>query len=137
MQGKTAIANILKQEGVEFVFAFPNNPLIDAVAAAGIKPIISRMERGAVNMADAYSRINNGNKTGVCIVQAGPGIENAFPGVAQAYADSVPILMLPGHQGSDRTTMPSDFAASINYSGVTKWSAMINSPARVPEMMQL
>jgi len=136
MQGKTAIANILKQEGVEFVFAFPNNTLIDAVAAAGIKPIISRMERGAVNMADAYSRINNGNKTGVCIVQAGPGIENAFPGVAQAYADSVPILMLPGHQGSDRTTMPSDFAASINYSGVTKWSAMINSPARVPEMMR-
>jgi acetolactate synthase-1/2/3 large subunit len=136
MQGKTAIANILKQEGVEFVFAFPNNPLIDAVAAAGIKPIISRMERGAVNMADAYSRINNGNKTGVCIVQAGPGIENAFPGVAQAYADSVPILMLPGHQGSDRTTMPSDFAASVNYAGVTKWSGMINSPARVPEMMR-
>ncbi len=136
MQGKTAIANILKQEGVEFVFAFPNNTLIDAVAAAGIKPIISRMERGAVNMADAYSRINNGNKTGVCIVQAGPGIENAFPGVAQAYADSVPLLMLPGHQGSDRTTMPSDFSASRNYGGVTKWSGMINSPDRVPEMLR-
>ena len=136
MQGKTAIANILKQEGVEFVFAFPNNPLIEAVAVAGIKPIISRMERGAVNMADAYSRINNGNKTGVCIVQAGPGIENAFPGVAQAYADSVPILMLPGHDGSGRTTMPSEFSASRNYSGVTKWSGMINSPARVPEMLR-
>ena len=136
MQGKTAIANILKQEGVEFVFAFPNNPLIDAVAAAGIKPIISRMERGAVNMADAYSRINNGNKTGVCIVQAGPGIENAFPGVAQAYADSVPILMLPGHEGSGRTTMPSEFSASRNYDGITKWSGMINSPDRIPEMLR-
>ena len=96
MQGKTAIANILKQEGVELAFCFPNNTLIDAIAAAGIRPVIARMERGAVNMADAYSRINNGHKTGVCIVQAGPGIENAFPGVAQAYADSVPILMLPG-----------------------------------------
>ena len=136
MQGKTAIANILKQEGVEVAFCFPNNTLIDAIAAAGIRPVISRMERGAVNMADAYSRVNNGHKTGVCIVQAGPGIENAFPGVAQAYADSVPILMLPGHEGSGRTTMPSEFSASRNYAGVTKWAGMINSPARVPEMLR-
>ena len=104
MQGKTAIANILKQEGVEIAFCFPNNPLIDAIAAAGIRPIIARMERGAVNMADAYTRINNGAQNGVCIVQAGPGIENAFPGVAQAFADNVPILMLPGHEGSSRTS---------------------------------
>ncbi len=136
MQGKTAIANILKQEGVEVAFCFPNNTLIDAIAAAGIRPVISRMERGAVNMADAYSRVNNGHKNGVCIVQAGPGIENAFPGVAQAYADSVPILMLPGHEGSSRTTMPSEFSASRNYSGITKWAGMINSPTRVPEMLR-
>ena len=136
MQGKTAIANILKQEGVEVAFCFPNNTLIDAIAAAGIRPVISRMERGAVNMADAYSRINNGHKNGVCIVQAGPGIENAFPGVAQAYADSVPILMLPGHEGSGRTTMPSEFSASRNYAGVAKWAGMINSPARIPEMLR-
>ena len=115
---------------------FPNNTLIDAIAAAGIRPVISRMERGAVNMADAYSRINNGHKNGVCIVQAGPGIENAFPGVAQAYADSVPILMLPGHEGSGRTTMPSEFSASRNYAGVAKWAGMINSPARIPEMLR-
>ena len=136
MQGKTAIANILKQEGVELAFCFPNNTLIDAIAAAGIRPVIARMERGAVNMADAYTRINNGHKTGVCIVQAGPGIENAFPGVAQAYADNVPILMLPGHEGSSRTTMTSDFSATRNYSGVTKWSGMINSPERVPQMLR-
>ena len=136
MQGKTAIANILKQEGVEIAFCFPNNALIDAIAAAGIRPIIARMERGAVNMADAYSRINNGNKTGVCIVQAGPGIENAFPGVAQAFADNTPILMLPGHDGSTRTSMTSDFSATRNYDGVTKWAGMINSPERVPQMLR-
>ena len=136
MQGKTAIANILKQEGVELAFCFPNNPLIDAIAAAGIRPIIARMERGAVNMADAYSRVNNGNKTGVCIVQAGPGIENAFPGVAQAFADNTPILMLPGHEGSSRTGMTSDFSATRNYDGVTKWSGMINAPERVPQMLR-
>ena len=136
MQGKTAIANILQQEGVELVFCFPNNPLIDAIAAAGIRPVIARMERGAVNMADAYSRITNGRKTGVCIVQAGPGIENAFPGVAQAFADGVPILMLPGHEGSSRTTMTSDFSATRNYGGVTKWTGMINAPERVPQMLR-
>ena len=136
MQGKTAIANILKQEGVELAFCFPNNPLIEAIAAAGIRPIIARMERGAVNMADAYSRINNGNKTGVCIVQAGPGIENAFPGVAQAFADNSPILMLPGHEGSSRTTMTSDFSATRNYEGVTKLAGMINSPERIPQMLR-
>ena len=88
MQGKTAIANILKQEGVELAFCFPNNTLIDAIAAAGIRPVIARMERGAVNMADAYSRINNGHKTGVCIVQAGPGIENAFSMKGSSSSDA-------------------------------------------------
>jgi acetolactate synthase-1/2/3 large subunit len=136
MYGKTAIANILKMEGVEYLFCFPNNALIDAGAAAGIRPIISRMERGAVNMADGYTRVNNGHKNGVCLVQAGPGIENAFPGVAQAFADSVPILMLPGQQGTSRLGMSSDFDASRNYAGVTKWAGLVNLPERIPEMMR-
>ena len=136
MQGKTVLASILQQEGTEFVFCFPNNPLIDAAASAGIRPIISRMERGAVNMADGYSRINNGLKTGVCLVQAGPGIENAYPGVAQAFADSSPIFMLPGHQGTERDGMPSDYRASPNYAGVTKWADLINRTDRIPEMMR-
>ena len=136
MEGKTAVASILKQEGVEVVFCFPNNSLIDAAAAAGIRPIISRMERGAVNMADGYSRINNGSNNGVCLVQAGPGIENAFPGVAQAFADSSPILMLPGHQGTDREGFSSDFRASPNYAGVTKWADLVNQTERIPEMMR-
>ena len=57
MDGKAKVADILKQEGVEFVFCFPNNVLIDAVAEAGIRPIISRVERTAINMADGYTRI--------------------------------------------------------------------------------
>ena len=136
MEGKTAMAGILKREGVDIVFCFPNNPLIDAAASAGIRPIISRMERGAVNMADGYSRVNNGFNPGVCLVQAGPGIENAFPGVAQAFADSSPILMLPGHQGTSREGFSSDFRASPNYAGVTKWADLINRPERIPEMMR-
>ena len=78
MKVVTAIANILKMEGVEYLFCFPANPLIDAAAAAGIRPIIARTERGAVNMADGYSRIAGNGKIGVVATQFGPGIENAF-----------------------------------------------------------
>jgi len=136
VDGKAKVADILKQEGVEFVFCFPNNVLIDAVAEAGIRPIISRVERTAINMADGYTRIKNGNKNGVCIFQAGPGIENAFSGVAQAYSDSTPILILPGHQGNGRVGMTSDFNASSNYQHITKWSDFVNSQERITEMMR-
>tara|TARA_A100001037_G_scaffold141097_1_gene127920 strand:- start:16862 stop:18502 length:1641 start_codon:yes stop_codon:yes gene_type:complete len=136
VDGKSKVAEILKQEGVEFVFCFPNNVLIDAMADAGIRPIISRVERTAINMADGYTRTTNGTKNGVCIFQAGPGIENAFSGVAQAYADSSPILILPGHQGNSRVGMTSDFNASANYQHVTKWSDFVNSSNRIPEMMR-
>ena len=95
MDGVTAIANILKLEGVEWIACMPSNPLIEAAAIAGIRPIVVRQERTGVHMADGFSRINNGKKNGVFLMQAGPGAENAFGGVAQAYADSVPILLLP------------------------------------------
>ena len=90
MQGKTTVAGILQQEGVEFLFCFPNNALIDAAAAAGIRPIISRMERGAVNMADGYSRMSNGVNPGVCAVQAGPGLKTPSPGLLKPTPTLLP-----------------------------------------------
>ena len=92
MNGVTAIANILKMEGVEFVGVMPTSPLIEAIAIAGIRPIVCRQERTGIHMADGFSRVNNGKKTGIFLAQNGPGAENAFTGVAVAYADSVPIL---------------------------------------------
>ena len=94
MQGNTAIANVLKLEGTEYLFCYPANPLIEAAAIAGIKPIMSRTERTTVNMADGYTRMTNGHRTGVVVTQSGPGIENAFGGIAHAYAESTPILVL-------------------------------------------
>ena len=78
MQGNTAIANVLKLEGTEYLFCYPGNALIEAAAIAGIKPIMSRTERTTVNMADGYTRVTNGHRTGVVVTQFGPGIENAF-----------------------------------------------------------
>ena len=60
MTGKAAIAQILKLEGTEYLFCFPANTLIDACAAEGIRPILTRTERTLVNMADGYSRATNG-----------------------------------------------------------------------------
>ena len=136
MEARNAIADIMKQEGVEFLFCFPNSPIIDAAAGAEIRPVVARMERCAVNMADGYTRTLNGRRTGVLTVQAGPGIENAFGGIAQAYADSTPIFVIPGHAGTSKLGIPSDFSGRDNYRHVTKWAELINSPTRVPEMMR-
>src|SRR5262245_3674988 len=98
MQIIDAIAAILKREGVEFLSTYPTTPLIDAAAAIGIRPILCRQERVGVGIADGFTRITNGKRIGVFAMQYGPGAENAFPGVATAYSDSVPMLVLPlGH----------------------------------------
>src|SRR6476660_4859946 len=97
-----AIARILQEEGTEYLFCFPVSPLIDACARIGIRPIVARTERTLVNMADGYSRASNGQCIGVAAVQHGPGAENAYAGVAQAYADGSPILFLPGGYGATR-----------------------------------
>ena len=136
MQGNTAIANILKMENTDYLFCFPANTLIEAAAIAGIEPIMSRTERTTVNMADGYTRVTNGRKTGVVVTQSGPGIENAFAGIAHAYAESTPILILPGGTARDRQGQSPDFDAMSAYAGVTKWSDQINQPNRIPEMMR-
>src|SRR5665213_80611 len=102
----TVLARILKQEGTEYLFCFPTTEVIEAAAIEGIRVITCRTERTVTNMADAYTRIHNGKRIGVCAVQAGPGTENAFVGVAQAYADSSPMLVLTGGATRDRVGLP-------------------------------
>ena len=93
-----AIARILRTEGAEFLSAYPTTPLIEAAAKADIRPVICRQERVGVHMADGCARVMNGKTLGVFAMQYGPGAENAFPGIASAYSDSTPVLLLPlGH----------------------------------------
>ena len=66
--------------------------LIEAAAKLDIRTVIVRQERIGLHMADAYSRLSSGDKIGVFCMQHGPGAENAFGGVAQAYSESVPIF---------------------------------------------
>ena len=126
MQVVDAIAEILKREGVEFLSTYPTTPVIDAAAAAGIRPVLCRQERVGVGIADGYSRTTNGRRIGVFAMQYGPGAENAFPGVATAYSDSVPMLVLPlGHQ-RDRAQVFPLFSSARTYASVTKWVETLN-----------
>ena len=109
MDGVTAVANVLKMEGVDWIAVMPSNPLIEAAAIAGIRPVVCRQERTGVHMADGFSRITNGNKIGIFLAQNGPGAENSFGGVAQAYADSVPILVLPAGVARNRLGVEPNF----------------------------
>ncbi len=106
MNGADAVAEILKREGVEFLVAYPVNSLIEAAARADIRTIIVRQERTGIHMADAFSRLNSGRRIGVFAMQVGPGAENAFGGVAQAYGDSVPILVIPGGYSRKLANLP-------------------------------
>ena len=92
MNAADAIAQILKIENVEQVFWFPFTPIIEALAEAGIRPIVARQERVAENMADGFSRTTNGNRLGVVTVQQSAGAENAFAGIAQARSRLVAFL---------------------------------------------
>ncbi|PYM06456.1 MAG: hypothetical protein DMD82_08610 [Candidatus Rokuibacteriota bacterium] len=131
-----AIAEILTREGVEFLSTYPTTPIIDAAAAVGIRPVLCRQERVGVGIADGFTRTTNGRRTGVFAMQYGPGAENAFPGVATAYSDSVPVLILPlGHQ-RDRAQVFPLFSSARTYASVTKSVETLNQPDQVSEVMR-
>src|SRR3954464_10267956 len=98
-----AIVEILKREGSSSLFFLPTAPLIENAVAAGIRPIICRQERVGVDMADGYARVTNGKPPGVFMMQYGPGSENAFPGIATTFSDSVPVLFLPLAHARDQS----------------------------------
>ncbi len=136
MKGGAAIAEVLKREGTKQIFCFPSNPLIDAAAAVGIRPIVARVERVMMNMADGFTRAGNAREIGVAMMQGGPGIEHAFGGVAQAWADSTPVLILPGASPRSRAGLPASFEAADNYHHITKWADTISSAQRVQDQMR-
>src|SRR5258708_17184484 len=136
MRGTEAVAQILKAEGVEYLFSYPNHPLIDAAAQLGIRPIIARGQKTLINIADGYTRATNGTRPTVIVVQAGPGIENAFGALAQAYADSIPLLIIPGGPDQHRLGEPPEFDPLPPYKHITKWAGRLNFTDRIPELMR-
>ena len=136
MKVASAIASVLKAEGVDILFAYPLNPIIEAAAEEDIRTIIVRQERTGLHMADAYSRLSSGEKIGVFCMQHGPGAENAFGGVAQAYSESVPILVMPAGYPRRLANYYPNFNATQNMRQIAKWAEPLTMGRALPEVMR-
>jgi thiamine pyrophosphate-dependent acetolactate synthase large subunit-like protein len=127
-----AIAEILKREGVDVILGYPVNHLLESAAAAGIRPIIVRQERVGIHMADAISRLTSARRIGVFAMQHGPGSENSFGGVAQAYGESVPILVLPMGYARRLAYVDPNFNSVRSMRSITKSAEPIVSALEIP-----
>jgi thiamine pyrophosphate-dependent acetolactate synthase large subunit-like protein len=136
MNGVELIADILKREGVEWMSCFPSNPLISAAAKIGIRPIAFRHERGAMMAADGFSRISDRQRFGVVAVQAQAGAENIMGGLAQAYADNIPVLVFLGGNNLNKLGVKPNFSAVQNYQGWAKQVEAIYTPDQVSDVMR-
>ena len=136
MKVSAAIAEILKREGVQFLIGYPVNAIIESAAQADIRTTIVRQERVGLHMADAVSRTTSGQQIGVFTMQHGPGTENAFGGVAQAFGDSVPIVVLPGGYPRPLLNITPNFSSLLNFQHVTKWVEQVTLPEEVPNALR-
>ncbi len=126
----------LKAEGVQVVFGIPGgllHPFFAAIERApDIQPIVAKHEEGAAFMADGYARV--GRRLAVCAATGGPGSTNVLTGVACAFADGVPMLVLTGQVAGDsqgkgalQDTNREDIDIVEMFRPVTKYSTMVNS----------
>ena len=136
MKVGAAIAEIMKREGVEILLAYPVNHLIEHAAAIDIRPIIVRQERIGLHMADAISRLTSGAKLGAFCMQHGPGTENAYGGIAQAYSESIPILVVPGGYPRRSAHIGANYNASREMRGIAKIAEPITLPGEVANVMR-
>jgi acetolactate synthase-1/2/3 large subunit len=131
-----AIAAVLKREGVEIVFGYPRNQILEAAARIEIRTIIVRQERTGLHMADAMSRMTKGAKMGVFVMQQGPGAENAMGGVAQAFAESVPVLVMPQGYALSQMYVPYNFNSTRSMASYAKHAEPLTSGAEVVPVLR-
>ena len=98
LTGAEIVVRCLQEEGVEYVFGYPGGAVLNIYDAlfkqTKVKHVLVRHEQGAVHAADGYSR--SSQKVGVALVTSGPGVTNAVTGIATAYMDSIPLVIITG-----------------------------------------
>src|SRR5215210_2322451 len=98
LNGAEIVIRCLQEEGVEYVFGYPGGAVLfiydELFKQDKVKHVLVRHEQGAVHAADGYSR--SSRKVGVALVTSGPGVTNAVTGIATAYMDSIPLVVLTG-----------------------------------------
>ena len=142
MSGKTcgeALIHLLEGYGVSTVFGIPGEHTLElyrGIAGGNVRAVTPRNEQGASFMADGYARVTG--RPGVCTIITGPGVTNAATGIGQAYADSIPMLVISSAndspslgKGWGRLHETTDLCAITR--PITAFSVMIHHPSEVPE----
>ena len=139
LTGAQIMMEVLKEEGVETIFGFPGGAVIDIydeLAKTDIQHILVRHEQGAVHAADGYARA--GGKTGVCLVTSGPGATNTVTGIASAYMDSIPIVILTGQVPTQ--LIGNDAFQEVDIVGITrpctKHNYLVQSTEEFPKVIK-
>ena len=139
MNGADAIVKCLELENVEYVFGYPGVaicPFYDSILHANIKTILVRHEQHAGHAASGYARLTG--KVGVVAVTSGPGATNVITGIATAYADSIPLVVITGQV--DSRLMGSDVFQEADVSGAcesfVKYSYIIRKAEDVPRIVK-
>lgn len=136
-----ALVRLLERHGVDTVFGIPGTHTLElyrGLAGSRIRHVQPRHEQGAGFMADGYARISG--RPGVCLLIAGPGLLNAATAIAQAYSDSVPMLVISSVAARTPTGIPEGHihelpAQSATMAGFTGFSATAQSPAELPGLV--
>ncbi len=136
IHGGEMIARVLRREGIEQIFTLHGghiDPILEACDRLGFRIVDVRHEQAAAHMADGWARTTG--RLGVCIVTAGPGITDAVTGVANAFMDCVPMLVLAGRSPlRDEDTLPlQGFPQLEMMRPITKWARCVYHPDRIAE----
>ena len=140
MQGANLIIECLIKESVTTMFGYPGGsviPIYDALYdyTDQIKHIRTSHEQGAVHAADGYARTSG--KTGVCVITSGPGATNAVTGIATAYMDSSPLVVISGQVGTSllgKDTFQEIDITGVTYS-ITKHNFLVRSLEELPKII--
>ena len=104
LSGAQILMRVLQEEGVDTIFGYPGGVVLDIyheLAKTDIRHVLVRHEQGAVHAADGYARVSG--KVGVCLVTSGPGATNTVTGIANAYMDSIPVVVMTGYPSIENT----------------------------------
>ena len=140
LSGAEMVVQSLRDQGVEFLFGYPGGTVLDIYDAihtlGGIEHILVRHEQAAVHMADGYARATG--KVGCVLVTSGPGATNAITGIATAYADSIPLVVLSGQVPSG--LIGSDAFQECDMVGISrpvvKHSFLVKNPEDIPTIIK-
>jgi acetolactate synthase-1/2/3 large subunit len=137
--GAAVIVEIIRQQGVDYVFGLPGGnaiPIMDALYDSPLKFILTRHEQGATHMADGYARATG--KPGVVLVTSGPGATNALTGMYTAHMDSVPVVVFSGQTPTPNLGL--DAFQEADMSGMSfptvKHSYLIKNPRDIPRIVR-